>query len=122
GFSTVFMPEQQRTPHSLGFLGPRLHWLYTRAERQKILLVERIASNASSEIAYRDQALAEVKGAADKALFDKDAELQAAREAINADADAHEEQLKTTELEHAEQSKKKEEEWVAKLAGMADSL
>jgi hypothetical protein len=122
GFSTVFMPEQQRPPHRLGFLGRRLHWLYTRAGRQKILRAERIASQASAEIMYRDQALAEVKGATDKALFDKDAELQAAREANDAASTRHEEQLKTMELEHAEQSKKKEEEWVAKLAGMADSL
>src|SRR5688572_27265478 len=29
GFSTVFRPEHQRPPHRLGFLGRRLHWLYT---------------------------------------------------------------------------------------------
>jgi hypothetical protein len=122
GFSTVFEPEQQRPPHRLGFLGRHLHWLYTRAGRQKILRAERLASEASSEIAARDQALAEVKGAADKALFDKDVELQAAREALSVSAARHEEQLKRIEEEHEEQSQKKEEQWVAKLAGIADSL
>jgi hypothetical protein len=122
GFSTVFQPEQQRPPHRLGFFGRRLHWLYTRAGRQKILRAERIASEASSEIAFRDQALEEVRGAADKALFDKDAELQAAREAMSAAAAQHAEQLNRKETEQAEQAKKKEEEWVAKLAGLADSL
>lgn len=122
GFSTVFMPEQQRPAYRLGFLGRRLHWLYMRAGRQKILRAERLASEASDEIAARDQALAEVKGAADKALFDKDAELHAAREALHAANLAHEEELKRRELEQAEQAKKKEEVWVAKLAGMADSL
>jgi hypothetical protein len=111
GFSTVFQPERQRPAHRLGFFGRRLHWLYTRAGRQKILRAERIAGQASAEIAFRDQALAEVRGAADKALFDKDAELQAAREAMNAAAAQNEEQMK-----------KKEDEWVAKLAGLADSL
>jgi hypothetical protein len=111
GFSTVFQPEQQRPGHRLGFFGRRLHWLYVRAGRQKILRAERLASEASAEIAIRDQTLAEVKGAADKALFDKDAELIAAREAMNAAA-----------AEHEEQSKHQEAEWVAKFAGMADSL
>jgi len=111
GFSTVFQPEQQRPPHRLGFLGRHLHWLYTRAGRQKILRAERMANEASFEIAAREQALAEVRGAADKALFDKDVELQAAREALNA-----------AKAEHDEQFKQKEDEWVAKLAGMADSL
>ena len=122
GFSTVFQPQQQRPPHRLGFFGRRLHWLYTRAGRQKILRAERIASEASSEIAFRDQALAETKGAADKALFEKDAELIAAREALSAAKAEHQARLKKMEQERAEDAKKKEEEWVAKLAGMADSL
>src|SRR6266850_4729852 len=111
GFSTVFQPEQQRPAHRLGFLGRRLHWLYTRAGRLKILRAERIATEASGEIAIRDKALADVKAAADRALFDKDAELIAAREAMSAAATEHEEQLKNREAE-----------WVAKFAGMADSL
>jgi hypothetical protein len=122
GFSTVFQPEQQQPPHRLGFFGHRLHWLYTRAGRQKILRFERIAREASGEIALRDQALAEFKGAVDKSLFEKDAELLAVREAASAAASEHQEQLKKMEEEHAEQSKKHEAEWVAKLAGMADSL
>ena len=122
GFSTVFHAEEQRPPHRLGFFGRRLHWLYTRAGRLKILRAERIAREASAEIAGRDQALAEVKNAADKALFDKDAELLAAREAMSAATAGHEEQSKKMEEEHAEQARNKEEQWVAKLAGMADSL
>jgi hypothetical protein len=112
GFSTVFHAEEQRRPaHRLGFFGRRLHWLYTRAGRQKILRAERIAGEASAEIALRDKALADARAATDKALFDKDAELNAAREAVNSAA-----------AQHAEQWKKKEEEWVAKLAATADSL
>ena len=37
GFSTVFKPEQTRPPMRLGFLGRRMHWVYTRAGRLKIL-------------------------------------------------------------------------------------
>src|SRR5205814_1807697 len=86
GFSTVFHAEKQRPAYRLGFCGRRMHWLYTRAGRQKILRAERVAKDASAEIATRDQALVEARAAADKALFDKDAELVAAREALSAAA------------------------------------
>jgi hypothetical protein len=122
GFSTIFKPEQQRPPHRLGFFGRRLHWLYTRAGRQKILRAERIASEASGEIALRDKALAVANAMADKALVEKEMELQAAHEAMSAAAAEHNEQSKRKEEEHAAQSKITKDEWVAKLAGMADSL
>ncbi|HZR20363.1 MAG TPA: hypothetical protein VFE51_23975 [Verrucomicrobiae bacterium] len=122
GFSTVFEPEQQRPAHRLGFFGRRMHELYTRAGRLKILRAERLANEASAEIAAREQALSEVRGAADKALFDKDNELNAARDALAAATAKHEEQLARVQAAQAEESKKKEEEWVAKLAGMADTL
>ena len=122
GFSTVFQPEKQRPPHRLGFFGRRLHWLYTRAGRQKILRAERIAGEASAEIAARDKALAAAIALSDKALAEKEAELQKTREALNAAAAAHAEQLQKSEREHVEQSKTKEAEWVAKLAATADSL
>jgi hypothetical protein len=111
GFSTVFHAEEQRPPYRLGFFGRRLHWLYTRAGRQKILRAERMANEISAEIAARDEALAVAKATAEKALAEKEAELQAAREAIGAAAATHE-----------EESKRTEDEWVAKLSGMADSL
>src|SRR6266487_679265 len=97
GFSTVFHAEEQRPPHRLGFFGRRLHWLYTRAGRQKIFRAERIASEASAEIATRDQALVETKAAVDQALVKQEAELQAAREAMSAAAAEHEEQSKHKE-------------------------
>jgi hypothetical protein len=53
GFSTLFKPDaqsQQRPPHRLGFLGRRLHWLYTRAGRLKVLRAERIAREAATQI------------------------------------------------------------------------
>src|SRR5688572_312417 len=100
GFSTVFRPEHQRPPHRLGFLGRRLHWLYTRAGRIRMARLERTANEASAEIASRNRALA-----------DKERELQAGRQAITA-ADA----------ERAELAKLQEKEWVEKLAGMADTL
>ena len=111
GFSTVFHAEEQRPPHRLGFFGRRLHWLYIRAGRQKILRAERIASEASAEIAARDQALAAANAVADHVLVENEAQLQAALAAMSAAAAKHEEQLKRVEAE-----------WVAKLAGMADSL
>jgi len=83
GFSTVFEPERQRPPHRLGFFGRRLHWLYTRAGRLKILRAERLASQSTAEIAARE-----------KALVEKEAELQTAREAITSATAKHEAQLK----------------------------
>ena len=111
GFSTVFEPEQQRPPHRLGFMGRRLHWLYTRAGRIKILRAERLSREASAQITARDQAMAAANGAADKALAEKEVELQSAREALS-----------VAETQHADELKTREETWVAKLAATADSL
>lgn len=111
GFSTLFHPEKQRPPHRLGFFGRRLHWLYTRAGRLKILRAERMAREAAAAITARDHALATQKTAAAQALSAKEVELQAAREATMASADKHEAELQ-----------KQESEWVAKLASTADSL
>ena len=111
GFSTLFKPEQQRPPHRLGFFGRGLHWLYIRAGRQKILRAERLARQASTEIAARDAALAAANANAEQALAGKEVELQAAREAIGAAAVAHDQELK-----------QREDEWVAKFAGLVDSL
>src|SRR5207247_5936914 len=82
------------------FLGRRLHWLYIRAGRWKILRAERLAAEASTDILQRDQALAE-----------KEAELQAARETAGALVTGHEDQLK-----------QRESEWIAKFTDLADSL
>jgi hypothetical protein len=111
GFSTVFKPEQQRPPYRLGFMGRRMHWLYTRAGRHKILRAERLAREASASILSRDQTLASTREAAEKALAQKEAEVQAAQDAVQ-----------MTALQYQEALKQKEDEWVAKLAGMADSL
>ncbi|MCG3150159.1 MAG: hypothetical protein PCFJNLEI_03637 [Verrucomicrobiae bacterium] len=111
GFSTLFKPEQQRPAHRLGFFGRRMHWLYTRAGRLKILRAERQAKEATAQIAARDAAVAAAKANAEKVVAEKEAELQAAREATAA-----------ADTRHGEEAKRKEEEWVAKLAGMADSL
>jgi hypothetical protein len=151
GFSTVFEPEQERPPHRFGFLGRQLHWVETRAGRIKILHHERVAKEATAQIAARDQAVAAANAAADKALFEKDAELQSAHEAMSvaaakhqeqlhrmqtehaeefkardeamsAAAARHQEQLNRVQAEHADESKAQEEKWVAKLAGTTDSL
>lgn len=111
GFSTVFQPERQRPPHRLGFFGRRLHWLYTRAGRLKILRAERMAREAAAGIAARDNALADANAAAEKSLAAKEAELQVAREAVANGAAAHEAQMQ-----------EKESEWVAKYTELADSL
>jgi hypothetical protein len=122
GFSTIFQPEQQRPAYRLGFFGRRLHWLYTRAGRQKILRAERIASQATGEIAQREQALAIANASADNALLQKEAEIQVAREALSAAEARHNEQLQRKEEDFAEQTKRNRDEWVAKLGAMADSL
>ena len=83
---------------------------------------ERFAGEASAKIHAHEKALAAATSAADKALKEKESELTAAREAINAAAAAHEEQLKTMEEARVAQLKDKEDEWVAKLASMADLL
>ena len=155
GFSTIFQPEKQRPSYRLGFFGRRLHWLYTRAGRQKILRAERVAREASAQIDNRDKAVAEANAAtekgvaeanaaaekaiattnanaekamasanaaaeeamaiagatAQKAMADKQAGLQAAQDAMDAAAAEHEEQMRNSK-----------EEWVAKLADLADSL
>lgn len=111
GFSTVFKPETQRPPHRLGFLGRRLHWLYTRAGRQKIARAERLAREASAEIAAREQALVESNGALEKALYEKDLAVNAAQESAAA-----------ASAEQAEQAARKEAEWVAKYTELAESL
>jgi len=111
GFTTVFEPEPERPAHRMGFFGRRLHWLYMRAGKIKMASYERVAKEASSQIAARDKALAEAKAAANKALSERDAELQAAHETVSA-----------TEAKYAEEAKKKETEWATKLASMAESL
>jgi len=59
GASTVFQPERQRPAYRLGFCGRRLHWLYKRAGRQKILRAERLATEASGALAASKTAAAE---------------------------------------------------------------
>ncbi len=114
GFSTLFKTEpqaQQRAAHRLGFLGRRMHELYKRAGRLKILRAERLAREATTQIAARDQALAATKAGAEQAVAAKEIELQAAREATAATAAGLEQQLKLKECE-----------WVAKFTELADSL
>src|SRR4051812_33028056 len=100
GSSTIFQPEHQRPAHRLGFFGRRLHALYIRAGRQKILQAERLANEASAEIAAREQALA----------------------AANAAAAEQEDRLRKMAEEHAEQAKNTETQWITKVSTMADSL
>jgi hypothetical protein len=111
GFSTIFKPEQQRPAYRLGFLGRRLHWLYTRAGRQKILRAERMAREATTQISIRDKALAAANAATEKALSAKRAEVGAVQEAIDTATAAYEEQLKT-----------KQSEWETRFASLTDSL
>jgi hypothetical protein len=111
GFSTVFEPEPVRKAHRFGFLGRRIHWLYTRAGRIQMLRYERVAKEASSQLASRDQALAQ-----------KDRELKTLRETVDSASANLQEELNRKETEFAEQTKSKEAAWTAKVAGMADSL
>lgn len=111
GFSTLFQRQSERPAHRLGFLGRRMHWLYTRAGRLKILRAERLAREAAGQIAARDRQIVEAKAEAAHALAVKDGELEAGRLKLVAVAAEHEAQLK-----------QKEEEWVGKFAGLANSL
>ena len=143
GFSTVFQPEKQRPAYRLGFLGRRLHWLYMRAGRQKILRAERIAREATAGIVSRDKALITAKALANQAQTEKDLAAHETQEALCA-ADAFQEaQLTRREEEHAAQVKSLkeghaaqlqatenhaaqlqglEDGWNTKLAAMTDSL
>ncbi len=122
GFSTLFKPEQQRPAYRLGFFGRRLHWLYTRAGRQKILRAERLAREVGAEVDLRDRALSAAQATAEQALTQKDAELQAARESLAVAVAGHQDQMRMRAERHEDALSKKEDEWVGKLSGMADSL
>ena len=148
GFTTLFEPEpeneKKRRAHRLGFMGRRMHWVYIRAGRLKILRAERLASEAMGQITGRDRAVAEAKASAervkaeakatveyalaeakavtDHAQAEKETALQAAHQAMSLAVAEREGQLKRKEEEYAAELKGKEEEWVAKIAGMADSL
>lgn len=111
-FSTIFKKGEKRPrPHRYGLFGQGLHALYKRAGRMKILRAERLARESTAEIAKRDAAIAAANAIAEKALAEKNAEIQQAQAA-----------LATAEAEHQAQLKQKEEEFVAKLSGMAESL
>ncbi len=147
GFSTLFEPEEdskKRRAYRLGFLGRRMHWLYIRAGRLKILRAERLATEAMGQISGRDRAVASAKAAADRAIADakatvdhalaeakavtdhaqaeKETALQAANQAMSLAIAEHEGRLNRMEEEHTAELKNREEEWVGKIAGMADSL
>jgi len=144
GFSTIFQPEKKRPAYRLGFFGRRLHELYTRAGRQKIMRAERIAREASTQIAEHDRVVAAVNAAAEQAVVAARAATEDAVAVANANAEqavaaanaaaeqaradkeaglqAAQDAIRAATAENAEQLKQRKEEWVAKLAGMADSL
>jgi hypothetical protein len=109
--TTIFEPEPIKPTHRMGFFGRRLHGIYKRAGRIKLASYERVAKEASGQIAARERALADAKAAGNRALSEKDAELQAARQSMS-----------DAEIRFAEEAKKREAEWTAKLASMAESL
>ena len=63
GFSTVFKPEQQRPPLSPWLLRPPPALALQARRPSQILRAERMASEASAEIAARDKALADARAA-----------------------------------------------------------
>src|SRR6185295_15821041 len=75
-----------------------------------------------AQIATRNKAVADMKVVAEKAILERDREVQAAREAVDAAAAENAAKVKQLEEEHMERAKRQEVEWVAKLASMADSL
>ena len=122
GFSTLFHRDEQQTKRRRSLPVRGLHQLYIRAGRIKMLRAERMAKEVSAQLAARDRAmaaakseaehkLAEANASAEKALAEKELELQAAREVAGALVAEHEEKLK-----------QKEDEWIGKFGNMADSL
>jgi hypothetical protein len=111
GFSTIFEPPSLRPAHRLGFFGRRMHWVYTRAGRIKLLRYERTAKQATSQLASRDQAIAQ-----------KERELTTLREVVDGATARQQEESNRKEAEYADKAKRKEGEWTAKVSGMADSL
>ena len=122
GFSTIFEPEQQRSLHRFGFLGRVLHQVEVRAGRLKTLRAERLASEANAKLAAREKALASAQANSSQAVQDLEAEVLAARETAAACVAENEEKLRQMEEQFTEQAKRREEEWVAKVSSMADSL
>ncbi len=118
GSSTVFQPERQRPAYRLGFLGRRLHWLYKRAGRQKILRAERLAIEASGEVAARDRALA----AAGTAAAEQEERLKKTADSLNravAESDALRDSQKS-EVERQIQSR--QDAWSDRLTQMRKEL
>ena len=118
GSSTVFQPERQRPAYRLGLLGRRLHWLYKRAGRQKILRAERLAIEASGEVAARDRALA----AAGTAAAEHAEKLATMADSLNrAVAESHAlRDLQNSEVERQIQSR--QEAWSDRLTQMRKEL
>jgi len=118
GSSTVFQPERQRPAYRLGFLGRRLHWLYKRAGRQKILRAERLAIEASGEVAARDRAMA----AAGTAAAEQEERLKKMADSLNravAESDALRDSQKS-EVERQIQSR--QDAWSDRLTQMRKEL
>jgi hypothetical protein len=118
GSSTVFQPERQRPAYRLGFLGRRLHWLYKRAGRQKILRAERLAIESSGEVAARDRALAAAKTAA----AEQEERLKKMADSLNraaAESDALRDSQKS-EVERQIQSR--QDAWSDRLTQMRKEL
>lgn len=144
GFSTLFHRDEQRRPYRVGFLGRRLHWLYTRAGRVKIARAERMAREATAtltlrnkalanevaaqektlatEIAARDEALANAIAARDEALASAKANAEQALIEKEAEVQAARAAIEAAAAGHEEQLKQQKDEWVAKFASLADSL
>lgn len=111
GFSTIFKTEKLQPNYRLGWFGRRLHALYTRAGKHKILRAERMAAEVSTQMSARDAALAGARHAHEQLAAAREAEALAAKAAAALSAQ-----------EHAAELQRKEDAWVVKFAGLADSL
>lgn len=110
GCTSLFKPESQRTRRR-GLLSRRIYELYKRAVRQQICRAERMAGEASSQLAARKRELIEVRAEAAALLEEKNSEAQKAHEAIARITADCEEQLE-----------RKDEECLAKCADLEESL
>jgi hypothetical protein len=129
GFSTVFQPEQKRPAHRLGFFGQRLHWLYTRAGRQKILRAERLADEAANQVVIREKALVAARAATaagEEQLKRKESEWEAKFAALTdslKQASAEKDELRDFQkMEIERQVQLRQNEWSDRLAQMGRQL
>ena len=111
GSSTIFKTEPLRPAHRLGFLGRRMHWLYTRAGRHKILRAERMGKEASEQFAAREGELNAARATAAR-QEERLKKVEEERDAI----------LKSQDAEVARQIESRQDAWTDRVNQLRKEL